>query len=219
MKATPIFSIGLITSIILVSCTTGAAVNTAGPENTPVPINTPTPLNTTTADLTNVFLNTENLPTGFHRFTDAEIKSMIGTDIMTMTTSMIKSMVKPFAGVANIVKTDLYGKNTKTVQFLVCTFFYPLDSASIGLIDMGFSNPAIISQYLKGPQILLNFNGIGNSSIGLTDIVKGFNMNILVFRRNNSMIALVEVKQNSTSIFDLKAIGQKMDQHVLAEYK
>jgi hypothetical protein len=33
------------------------------------------------------------------------------------------------------------------------------------------------------------------------------------------MIALVEANQSAASVFDLKAIGQKMDQYVLAEYK
>jgi len=219
MKRITFFSICLIAGILLAGCAAGAAVNTAAPANTAVPTSTPVPLNTTTVDLTNVFLKTEDLPTGFHRFTDAEMKSMGITNLMTMTTSMVSSMVKPFAGVADLVKADLYGKNTKTVEFLVDTFFYPLDPASIAQIDMGFSNPAIISQFLKDTQVLPNFSGIGNSSIGLTAIVQGYNLKLIVFRRNNTMIALVEANQSAASIFDLKAIGQKMDQYVLAAYK
>ena len=65
MNHTTFFSIRLITGILLAGCAAGAAVNTAAPANTAVPVNTPTPLNTTTVDLTNVFLKTEDLPTGF----------------------------------------------------------------------------------------------------------------------------------------------------------
>lgn len=219
MKITTFSSLCIIFGIILAGCSASSAVNTTSPANTVIPTNTPAPLNITTVDLTNIFFKTEDLPTGFHRFTDAEMKSMIGMDLMTMTTSMVNSMVKPFAGVADLVKTDLYGKNTKTVEFLVNVFFYPLSQQSIFQIDMGFSNPEIISQYLKDVQVLPNFSGIGNKSIGLAAIVKGFNLNLLLFRRNNTMIILVEVNQNTTSKFDLKALGQKMDQYILAEYK
>lgn len=225
MKYTTFFSIWLIAGIILAGCAAGALVNTAAPANTAVPTytvvptNTSAPINTTTVDLTNVFLKTEDLPIGYHRFTDAEMKSMGISNLMAMTTSMVKSMVKPFAGVADLVKTDLYGKDTKTVEFLVNVFFYPLSPTSIFQIDMGFSNPAIISQFLKDVQILPNFSGVGDSSLGLTAIVQGYNLKLIVFRRNNTMIALVEVNQSGTSNFDLKTMGQKMDQYVLAEYK
>jgi hypothetical protein len=219
MKRTTFFSICFITGILLAGCAAGTPDNTAAPANTAVPTNTPVPLNITTVDLTNVFLKTEDLPAGFHKFTDAEMKSMGVTDLMAMTTSMISSMVKPFAGVADLVKADLYGKNTKTVEFLVNVFFYPLSPSSIFQIDMGFTNPAIIGQFLKDVQILPDFSGIGNSSIGLTAIVQGYNLKLIVFRRNNTMIAFVEANQSAASVFDLKAIGQKMDQYVLAEYK
>ena len=219
MKFTAFFSICFITSMILTGCSTSAAVNTASPANTVIPANTPAPLNITTVDLTNVFLKTGDLPAGFHKFTDAEIKSLGVTDLIATTTSFIKSMVKPFDGVVDLVKTDLYGKSTKTVEFLVNVFFYPLSSSSIFQIDMGFSNPEIIGQFLKGAQVLPDFNGVGNSSTGLAQKVQGYNLKILVFRRNNTMIALVEANQSAASVFDLKAVGQKMDQYVLAAYK
>ena len=225
MKGTTFFSICLITGILLAGCATSAPVNTAAPAdtaapaNTTVPVNTPTPLNSTTADLSNVSLQTGDLPAGFHQFTDAEIQSMGIADLMSMTKSMVSAMVKPFAGTANLVKTDIYGKDPKTVDFLVDAFFYPLSPTLITEIDMGFSNPAIISQFLKGSQVLTEMNGIGNKSMGLSAIVQGFNLNLLVFRRNTTMIVLVEVNQSGTFNLDLKAIGQKMDQYVLAEYK
>jgi hypothetical protein len=228
MKHSTFFSICLIAGMILVGCSTGAAVNTASPSNPAlpantavptVPANTPAPLNTTTVDLTNVSLKTEDLPGGYHKFTDAEIKSMGVDSMMNTTTTFIKAMVKPFDGVVDLVKSDLYGKSTKTEEFLVNVFFYPLSSSSIFQIDMGFSNPAIISQFLKGAQVLPEYSGVGNASTGLAQTVQGYNLRILVFRRNNTMIALVEANKNATSVFDLKAIGQKMDQYVLAEYK
>jgi len=225
MKGTTFFSICLITGILLAGCSTGVAVNTAAPAdtaapvNTAMPANTPAPLNTSTVDLTNVSLQTEDLPAGFHRFTDAEIQSMGIADLMSMTKSMVSAMVKPFAGTANLVKTDIYGKDPKTVDFLVDTFFYPLSPMVIAEIDLGFSNPAIIGQFLKGAQVRTDMGGIGNKSIGLTAVVQGFNLNLLVFRRNNTMIVLVEVNQSGTFNMDLKAIGQKMDQYVLAAYK
>jgi hypothetical protein len=219
MKLTTFFSTCLIFGIFLAGCSGGAVVNPANPTNTAIPVNTPAPLNTTTVDLTNVFLKTEDLPGGFHKFTDAEIKSMGVTSLMTTTTSFIKAMVKPFDGVVDLVKADLYGKSTKNEQFLVNVFFYPLSSASIFQIDMGFSNPAIISQFLKGAQVLPEYGGVGNSSTGLAQTVQGYNLRILVFRRNNTMIALVEANKSAASIFDLKAIGQKLDQYVLAAYK
>jgi hypothetical protein len=222
MKHSTFFSICLIFGIILSGCAAGAVVNTAAPVNTAVPTvpaNTPAPLNITTVDLTNVFLKTEDLPTGFHKFTDAEMKSMGVTSLMTTTTSFIKSMVKPFDGVVDLVKADLYGKSTTKVDFLINVFFYPLSSASIFQIDMGFSNPAIISQFLKGAQVLPEYSGVGNSSIGLAQTVQGYKLSILVFRRNNTMSALVEVDQTGVANYDLKAMGQKIDQYVLAAYK
>ena len=225
MKGTTFFSICLITGILLAGCATSAPVNTAAPAdtaapaNTTVPVNTPTPLNSTTADLSNVSLQTGDLPAGFHQFTDAEIQSMGIADLMSMTKSMVSAMVKPFAGTANLVKTDIYGKDPKTVDFLVDTFFYPLSPMVIAEIDLGFSNPAIIGQFLKGAQVRTDMGGIGNKSIGLTAVVQGFNLNLLVFRRNNTMIVLVEVNQSGTFNMDLKAIGQKMDEYVLAAYK
>jgi hypothetical protein len=225
MRFTTFFSICFMTSMILAGCSTGGVVNTSSPSNTAIPANTasptntPAPLNITTVDLTKVFLKTEDIPAGFHKFTDAEMKSMGIADFMATTTSFIKAMVKPFDGVVDLVKADLYGKNTTTVEFLVNVFFYPLSSSSIFQIDMGFSNPAIIGQFLKGAQILPDFSGVGNSSIGLAQTVQGYNLKILVFRRNNTMIALVEANQSAASVFDLKAVSQKMDQYVLAEYK
>lgn len=219
MKCITFFSIWLMASIFLVGCSAGAVENSTSPANTAIPANTPVPLNITTVDLTNVFLKNGDLPVGYHKFSDAEMKSMGVSNLMTMTTSFVKAMVKPFDGVVNLVKTDLYGKNTKTVEFLVNVFFYPLSSSSIFQIDMGFSNPEIIGQFLKGAQILPDFSGVGNSSIGLAQTVQGYNLRIIVFRRNNTMVAFVEANQNAASVFDLKAIGQKMDQYVLAEYK
>ena len=231
MKFTTFFSICFMTSMLLAGCSTGAVVNTASPSNTAIPantaipvntvqpVNTPAPLNTTTVDLSNVFLKTEDLPAGYHKFTDAEMKSMGVADLLAMTKSMVMSMVKPFDGVVDLVKADLYGKNTTTVEFLVNVFFYPLSPASIFEIDMGFSNPAIIGQFLKDVKILPDFGGVGNSSIGLSAVVQGYNLRLIVFRRNNTMIALVEANKSGASVFDLKGLGQKMDQYVLAAYK
>jgi hypothetical protein len=225
MKFTTFFSICFMTSMILAGCSTGAVVNTTSPSNTAVPANTaipantPAPLNITTVDLTNVFLKTEDLPAVYHKFSDSEMKSMGIADFMATTTSFIKAMVKPFDGVVDLVKADLYGKNTTTMDFLVNVFFYPLSSSSIFQVDMGFSNPAIIGQFLKDVQILPDYNGVGNSSIGLSAVVQGYNLRIIVFRRNNTMVALVEANQSAASVFDLKSVGQKMDQYVLAAYK
>jgi hypothetical protein len=219
MKHSTFFSICLIAAITLAGCSAGAVVNTAAPANTAIPLNTPAPLNTTTVDLTNVFLKTEDLPVGFHKFTDAEIKSMGVANLMTTTTAFIKSMVKPFDGVVGLVKADLYGKSTQNEEFLVTVFFYPLSPSSIFQIDLGFSNPDIIKQFLKGAQVLPEYGGVGNSSTGLTQTGQGFNLGILVFRRNNTMVALVEANKSAAWVFDLKAVSQKMDQYVLAAYK
>jgi hypothetical protein len=198
MKTTTLLSIFLITGIILAGCGTGA------------PVYTPTPPNTTTADLTNVSLKSEDLPAGIHRFTEDEIKSMGGD---------FTSMVKSFGGGASLVKTDLYGKDSKTVEFLFDAFFYPLSSDLIGKIDLGLSNPAGITQSINGSQVLPNLSGIGNGSMGFTVIIQGIKYNFLMIRRNNTLILLMEAYQSETSNFDLKSIGQKMDQYVLAEYK
>jgi hypothetical protein len=147
------------------------------------------------------------------------MKSMGVADLLATTTSFVKAMVKPFDGVVDLVKVDLYGKNTKTEEFLVNVFFYPLSQSSIFQIDMGFSNPTIISQFLKGAQVLPEFSGVGNSSTGLAQTVQGYDLKLIVFRRNNTMVALVEANKSASSSIDLKSIGQKIDQYVLAEYK
>jgi hypothetical protein len=207
MKSATLLSMCLITGIILAGCGAGAPVNTA------TPAYTPTPPNTTTADLTKVSLKTEDLPVGFHRFTEDEIKTS-GIDL----TSMFKS----FGSGANLVKEDLYGKNLTTVAFLFDVLVYPLSSDVIGQTDQTFKNPESAIQSndtLKSFSVLPNLNAIGNGSMGLSGITKGINMNLLMIRRNNTLIILLEMYQGNTSNFDLKVVGQKMDQYVLAEYK
>lgn len=217
MKTRTLFAICFFTGILLAGCGPGAPTKTAIPTNTPTPVNTPTPAytptppNTTTADLTNISLKAEDLPEGFHLFTEDEKKSIGDMDLT--------SMVKAFGGGANVVKTNLYGKNPTTIAFLVEAFFNPLSSELIGQMDQGFLNPDLIAQSLEGSQVLPDLSGIGNGSMGLTTIIKGIKMNLLMVRRNNTLIVLLEVYQSETAKFDLKAIGQKEDQAVLAEYK
>jgi len=205
MKTTTFLSICLITSIILTGCGAGTPVNTA------TPAYTPTPPNTTTADLTNVFLKPEDLPAGFHRFTNDEIKTL-GIDLT--------SVLSRYGGGTNLVKTDIYGKNPQTEEFLFEGLFYPCSSDFIVATDKVFSNPeAFYPSNVKGISLLPNLSGIGNGSMGITSIDQGTTSNILTFRRNNTLIALIEINKSATSNFDLRATGQKMDQYVLAEYK
>jgi hypothetical protein len=102
---------------------------------------------------------------------------------------------------------------------LIEAYFYPLSSDIISQIDNGFLNPDLITKSVEGSQVISDLSGIGNGSMGLTTIVQEINMNLLMIRRNNTLIVLLEVYQSETSNFDLKAIGPKADQAVLAEYK
>jgi len=196
----------LVFSMIFVFLITGCITVVTKPEVTP------TPVNTTTADLTNVFLQTEDLPAGFHRYTEDEIKSM-GWDL--------SSMLGSYGGGATLVKADAYGKDLTTltaVNFLIDGIFYPLSQELMGKMDAVFSNSAKGTPAPNGSQVLPNLSGIGNGSIGMSFIVQGTNANLLMIRRNNALIVLLGMYPGDTSNFDLKAIGQKMDQYVLAKY-
>jgi hypothetical protein len=205
LKIRTMLVICLFFGFLVTGCGAGA------PFNTPTPAHTPTPPNTTSVDLTNISLKSEDLPEGFHLFTKDEIKLMGNMDLT--------SIVQAFGGGANLVKSNVYGKNPTTIEFLIEVYFYPLSSDIISQIDNGFLNPDLITKSVEGSQVISDLSGIGNGSMGLTTIVQEINMNLLMIRRNNTLIVLLEVYQSETSNFDLKAIGPKADQAVLAEYK
>ena len=198
MKTRTLFAICFFIGILLAGCGTGAPAKTAIPPNT------------TTADLTNISIKAEDLPEGFHLFTEDVLKSN-GLDL--------SSMFGSFNIGAPLVKGYFYGKDLTTVNFLVIGFFYPLSQVRLGNWDASFANTATFTQAYKDSQILPNLSGIGNGSAGVYYITQGDKANLLMIRRNNTLIILLAMYEGETLNYDLKAIGQKMDQVVLAEYK
>ena len=198
MKTRTLFAICFFIGILLAGCGTGAPAKTA------------IPTNTTTADLTNISLKAEDLPEGFRLFTEDELKSN-GLDL--------SSQFESFKIGAPLVKGYCYGKDVNIVNFLVIGVFYPLSPEIMGNWDAAFANPATFAKVIKDSQVLPNLSGIGNGSMGLYYIAPGVKVNFLTIRRNNTLIVLLGMYEGETLNYDLKAIGQKMDQVVLAEYK
>ena len=218
MKTTTLFSVFLITGIILAGCGAGVPVNTATPVNTPTPENTatpvytPTPRNITNADLTNITLKTEDLPVGIHRFTEDEIKS-IGFNF--------KALAEAYGLSPKLVKLDVYGENPQRGELLIIEIFYPMSAELVTQIAAVISYPGELAKLsIDDVKMLPNLSGIGNGSIGLSGILNKMDkVNVLFIYQNNTVILIMDTYQSETSIFDLKAIGQKIDQYVLAEYK
>jgi hypothetical protein len=179
------------------------------PETVPSPILVP-------VDLTNISLKTEDLPLGYHQFTKNEIKSTFGQ-------LPLEQLVIGVAGDTDLVKMDLYGKNPKIGDYLIVAFFYPLSMELIEQIDQRNSNSEMIIQQMNqacmGVQLLPNLSGMGNSSMGWTALCTHSRSDFLIIRRNNSLIFLIVMHSTEISNFDIKAIGQKIDQYVLAKYK
>ena len=111
-----------------------------------------------------------------------------------------------------------YGKDLTTVNFLAIGFFYPMSQVTLGNWDTSFANPETFAKAFNA-QVLPDLSGIGNRSVGVSFVVPGYKANLLMIRRNNTMIVLLPMYEGETLNYDLKAFGQKMDQVVLAEYK
>ena len=198
MKTRTLFAICFFIGILLAGCGTGAPAKTA------------IPTNTTTADLTNISIKAEDLPEGLRLFSEDELKSN-GLDL--------SSQFASFKIGAPLAKMYFYGKDLTTVNFLAIAFFYPMSQVTLGNWDAAFANPATFAKAFKDSQVLPNLSGIGNRSVGVSFIVPGYKANLLMIRRNNTMIVLFPMYEGETLNYDLKAFGQKMDQVVLAEYK